>query len=334
MITRVNNVLVANAATPSAWTNVEALNAGEPALFDQNRKMITTEQAAADAEALYLGVCTGTMQVANPTSGALEAKKMVEYSNKIEKGVRLNMAVNNYAAPVQEKVKIDLTNAKITAGHRYVLRIVYKDIYEAPNQFTHTYEVIAKSKTAQELADAFGKQINKHANRRVSVDTASNKIELTALAKTDNEGVNSINEYSIVSMEVSFYTTIPGALLANQPEAVEGVVITKQQKGSLGKGFWKEVRDAEARNMGYKGQVFTGAYPSVEQPKLVNPANTYDSLVIESDTKYLSPDNQYVKTTPITTTLYVKAGTLASGNLVKFITAFKKGADAPAAVQK
>ena len=162
-------------------------------------------------------------------------------------------------------------------------------------------------------------------NRRIEVNPASNKLVLTALPKDDNEGVNSLNEFSMVSMEATLYTTVPGALLSNQPEAVPGATIEKTTKGSLGHGFWKEVRDAEVRNMGYKGHVFTGAYPSVEQARLVNPGNTYDSLVIESDTKYLSPDNQYVKEAPVTTTLYVKAGTLASGNLVKFIKAFEAG---------
>lgn len=321
MITRVNTVLVANAACPGSFSAVESLNAGEAALFDGNKKLITSADEAAAADALYIGVCQGTMKVVNPSSGALEDKKMIEYSNKIEKDAHFNYAVNDYEAPVAEKIEINLSSATIVAGHRYVLRIVYKDLYEAPGQFTHTYEVIAASETAQDLCDAFAKQINRHPNRRITVDPSSNKLVLTAMEKDDNEGVNSINEYSIVSMEATLYTTIPGALLSNQPEAVPGATITKTA-GKLGNGYWKIVRDAEMRNMGYKGHVFTGAYPEVEQDKKVNPANTYDSLVIENDNKYLSPDNQYVKATPLTTTLYVKAGTLSSSNFVKFVKAF------------
>lgn len=120
------------------------------------------------------------------------------------------------------------------------------------------------------------------------------------------------------------YTTIPGALLSNQPEPVPGATITKTE-GKMGKGFWKQVRDAEMRNMGYKGHVFTGAYPEIEQDKKVNPANTYDSIVIENDVKYLSPDNQYVKQAPVTTTLYVKADTLSSTSFVRFIAAYANG---------
>lgn len=324
MITRVNTVLVANATCPSSFSAVESLNAGEAALFNENKQIIKSETEATEAKAIYVGVCQGTMKVVNPTSGALEDKKMVEYSNKIEKDAHFNYTVNNYEAPAAESIEIDLTSATIIAGHRYVLRIVYKDLYEAPGQFTHTYEVIATSATAQDLCNAFAKQINRHPNRRITVNPSSNKLVLTAMEKDDNEGVNSINEYSVVSMEASLYTTIPGALLSNQPEAVPGATIEKTA-GKVGKGYWKQVRDAEMRNMGYKGHVFTGAYPEVEQDKKVNPANTYDTLIIENDNKYLSPDNQYVKSTPLTTTLFVKAGTLTGTNFIKFIKAFATG---------
>lgn len=324
MITRVNTVLVANATCPSTFTTAESLTEGQAALFNENKQIIKSEAEAAAANALYIGVCQGTMKVVNPTSGDLEDKKMIEYSNKIEKDAYFNYTVNNYEAPAAESIEINLTSATIVAGHRYVLRIVYKDLYEAPGQFTHTYDVIASSATAQDLCNAFAKQINRHPNRRITVNPASNKLVLTAMEKDDNEGVNSINEYSIVSMEASLYTTIPGALLSNQPEAVPGVTIEKTA-GKAGKGYWKQVRDAEMRNMGYKGHVFTGAYPEVEQDKKVNPANTYDTLVIENDNKYLSPDNQYVKTTPLTTTLFVKAGTLTGTNFIKFVKAFATG---------
>lgn len=324
MITRVNTVLVANTTCPSSFTAVESLTEGQAALFNENKQIIKSEAEAAAANAIYVGVCQGTMKVVNPTSGALEDKKMIEYSNKIEKDAYFNYTVNDYEAPAAEKIEIDLTNATIVIGHRYVLRIVYKDLYEAPGQFTHTYDVIAATETPQDLCDAFAKQINRHPNRRITVNPASNKLVLTAMEKDDNEGVNSINEYSIVSMEASLYTTVPGALLSNQPEAVPGATIEKTA-GKAGKGYWKQVRDAEMRNMGYKGHVFTGAYPEVEQDKKVNPANTYDTLVIENDNKYLSPDNQYVKSTPLTTTLFVKAGTLTGTNFIKFVKAFATG---------
>ncbi len=118
------------------------------------------------------------------------------------------------------------------------------------------------------------------------------------MEKDDNEGVNSLNEYSVVCMEATLYVTIPGALLSNIPEQVAGAVITKTA-GNPGKGYWKQVRDAELRNMGYKGQVYSGAYPTIEQARKVTEGATYDYLTMKNDNLYLSPDNQYIKTTPL-----------------------------------
>jgi hypothetical protein len=144
------------------------------------------------------------------------------------------------------------------------------------------------------------------------------------MEKDDNEGVYSINEYSVVSMDASLYETIPGALLSNYPKAVAGATIVKTP-GNPGKGYWKQVRDREARQMGYKGHVFTGAYPEVEQVRKVVAGDTYDYATIENDNLYLSNDNQYIKTTPILTELYVKAGTLKNSVLAKGLQAFISG---------
>ena len=120
------------------------------------------------------------------------------------------------------------------------------------------------------------------------------------------------------------YQTIPGALLANQPAAVPGAVIAKTV-GNPGKGYWKQVRDTEARNMGYKGHVFTGAYPIVEQARKVVEDKTYDYAIIENDNLYLSNDNQYIKTTPLTTELYVEAGSLKDSIVDKGLQSFITG---------
>ena len=127
---------------------------------------------------------------------------------------------------------------------------------------------------------------------------------LEAMDKDDNEGVNSINEYSIVEMDVFFYTTIPGALLSNQPESVPGAVIAVATKANPGKGYWKQVRDAEFRNMPYKGHVFIDAYPEISQDRRVVKDAQYDYAIVECDNLYLSNDNQYIKTTPMTVEVY------------------------------
>lgn len=322
MITRVGTVLIGKNC-PASYTTADALAAGDVAMFDQDRKIIETAADAVKASALYIGVAQDKVTVTKP-DGTTEQKANIEFSNAIQKDSKPSAVIGTYVPPVQEKIVITLTGATIVAGNRYVLRIVYKDMFEDPGQFTHTYEVFAESATAADLATAIVKKINKHANRRVQASASAAVITLTAMEKDDNEGVYSINEYSVVSMDASLYETIPGALLSNYPKAVAGATIVKTP-GNPGKGYWKQVRDREARQMGYKGHVFTGAYPEVEQVRKVVAGDTYDYATIENDNLYLSNDNQYIKTTPILTELYVKAGTLNDSVLAKGLQAFISG---------
>lgn len=320
MITSVHTVLIGKKC-PVGYTTVDALNAGEVALFDQNKAILKTAAEAAEASSLYVGVAGEKINVTMP-NGNVAQKVNIEFSNEIQKSSKPSAVIGQHVKPTQDKVVITLTNATIVAGHRYVLRVLYKDIEANNFQFTHTYEVYAESNEAQKLAEAFVKKINAHKNRRIQAENTDAVLTLTAMIKDDNEGVYSLNEYSVVDMEVSLYHTVPGALLANQPEAVSGATIAKTP-GNPGKGFWKQVRDAEVRYMGYKGHVFTGAYPEVEQARKVVEGTSYDYAVIENDNLYLSNDNQYIKTTPLTTEVYCPS--MVNSIVDKGIQSFIKG---------
>ncbi len=320
MITSVHTVLIGKEC-PASYTTVDDLNAGEVALFDQNKAILKTAAEAAKASSLYVGVAGEKINVTMP-DGNVAQKANIEFSNEIQKSSKPSAVIGRHVEPTQDKVVITLTNATIVAGHRYVLRVLYKDIEANNFQFTHTYEVYAESNEAQKLAEAFVKKINAHKNRRIQAENTVAVLTLTAMVKDDNEGVYSLNEYSVVDMEVSLYHTVPGALLANQPEAVSGATIAKTP-GNPGKGFWKQVRDAEVRYMGYKGHVFTGAYPEVEQARKVVEGTSYDYAVIENDNLYLSNDNQYIKTTPLTTEVYCPS--MVNSIVDKGIQSFIKG---------
>lgn len=322
MLQSVHSVLIGKTC-PASYTTADALAAGDVALFNENKALIKTAAEAATASSLYVGVAGSKINVTMP-DGSVAQKANIDFSNEIKKNSKPSAVIGEYVAPVEEKIVITLTDATIVAGNRYVLRIVYKDMYEAAWQFTHTYEVYAESATAADLAAAIVKKINAHKNRRVQATVSSAVITLTAMPKDDNEGVDSLSEYSVVSMEASLYETIPGALLANQPKAVAGATIAKTV-GNPGKGYWKQVRDAEVRNMGYKGHVFTGAYPSVEQTRKVVEGAEYDYAIIENDNLYLSNDNQYIKTTPLTTEVYCPS--LVGSIVDKGIQSFISGAE-------
>lgn len=292
MITRVDNVIIGDEFNNSAWTSATK---GQIVLADENFKKFEKSTA----KALYIGVCTDVVETTNK-DGEVVNTPIIRWSDRIQKESNPRMSSAEFAEPVAAKIEIDLSGAEIVKGHRYVLRVLYKDIEVANMQFTHTYEVIATSEVVDDLGNAFLKKINAHANRRVNAAYAGSKLTLTAKAKNYDDSIDALDEYSIVSMNASLYTTIPGALLSNQPENVIGAVITKTE-GNPGSGYWKQVRDMERRAMGYRGHVFTGAYPSIEQEMLTQKGGEYNIFIIENDNLYVSPDNQYVKTTPVRT---------------------------------
>ena len=286
--------------------DINSLAVGDITVVDENMKAAT---APANASALYIGVCTGKEEITLP-NGSTSNVSIMKWSDRIQKASKPSYATSNYEAPENAKIEIDLNATELVVGHRYVLRILYKDVNIANFQFTHTYEHVATSEIVDDLGNALLKKINQHANRRVNAVYAGGKLTLTAKDKNYDNDVNSLDEYSIVSMDASLYVTIPGALLSNQPEKVAGAVITKTE-GKPGKGFWKQVRDAEVRAMGYKGQVYTGAYPSIEQDRMVTKNAEYNYVTIENDNLYLSPDNQYIKTTPVMTEVYCEGAVTA-----------------------
>ena len=320
MIQNVHNVLIGK-QVPASYTNIDALVDGDVALFDQNRQLITTAANASNVTSLYVGVCHGTVSV-NMPDGTIDDKPNIEFSQEIQKAGKPSAVIGEYTAPVQQKITITLTSATIVAGNRYVLRLYYKDLSDAKFPFTHSYEVYAASATASDLATAIVAKINEHKGRRVKAEASAAVITLTALEKNDNEGLYSINEYSVVDMEAFLYTTIPGALLSNQPESVPGATIAKTV-GNPGKGYWKQVRDSEFRNSPYKGHVFIDAYPEIRQEMRTVKDAEYDYAIIESDNMYLSNDNQYIKTTPMTVEVYCPSleGSIVGTGIQNFIKA-------------
>lgn len=327
MFKHVDTVLIGK-NLPASYSTVDALNAGDVALFDENGALITAAANAADAKELYIGVAQEKVNVT--IDGEVEQKANIKMSPVVKRGMKAILSVSAHKEPVEDKIVIDLTSATIVSGNRYVIRIIYRDIYEHPGQFSHTYEVFANGTTASTLASDFAAVINAHANRRVTATVSAAQLTLTAMPKDDNEGVYSVNTYTTVDMEATLYVTTPSALLGNYPESVPGATITKTA-GNPGIGYWKQVRDAEIRNMGYQGHVYIGTYPQIRQATAVVEGTQYNVITLEYDNMYLSNDNQYIKTTPLVTELYVPGASVESSIVVAGIKNFISGSTAAGA---
>lgn len=323
MLQHVNTVLIGK-NIPTAFTNLTALAVGDVALFDENKKLLANANDAAAAKEIYIGAVKGTVDAVKP-DGTIEVIKDIAYSQAIQSDTILNMTVTPFVAAKEDKVVIDFTNVTPVVGHRYVLRLIYTDIVELPGQYTYTEEVIASTENAVDLINSLFAKINKRTHNRVIAAKTATSLTLTAKTKTDNEGKDSINEYSQVAFEAVMWKTIPGGILSNAMLEIDGLTITKTP-GTPGKGNAKIIRDRENAALGYKGITFRTHWPVVKPDLLVDLSTNYDTMTIENDNKYLSPDNQYIKTTPIATELYVTAGKMAASTLfTNMIKSFIQG---------
>lgn len=319
MLQHVNTVLIAK--TIAAGTDVSALKEGDVALFNELKQIVTAETAA-KAKELYIGVCEGKETVYNAEGEGTEVS-VIRYSMPIQKGSNPHMVISEFEAKAEDSIVITATNVAPEIGHRYVLRLVYNDIHEAPGQFTHTYEVIAKTTTAADLMAAFAKKINKHKEARVVATVEGAVLTIEAKEIPYNEGITLDALYSQVSVDAFMWTTIPSGLLSNVMYPIANLTIAKTQ-GTPGKGNAYIVRDRENAALGYRGITHraNGVYPYIAPEFKSDLSAQYDTVTIEWDNKYLSDDNQYIKTTPLATELYVVAGSVADSVIETGLKAF------------
>ena len=321
MLQKVNKVLIAKTA-PTSYTTVEALVDGDIALFNENKVIVKSATEAEAATALYIGVCVGKEDVYDQ-KGTKSTKSVINYSMPIQKGSKPSMVFTKFVDKAEDKVVITATNVTPEVGHRYVLRIVYNDIHEAPGQFTHTYEVIAKTTNATDLITSFKNKINNHKQARVVATSAAAVLTLTAKEIPYNQGITLDAGYCQVSMDVFMWKTIPSGLLSNVMYPISNLTIAKTQ-GTPGRGNAYIVRDRENWNLGYEGIQYraNAIYPYIAPEFRSDLSAEYDTLTLEWDNLYLSNDNQYIKTTPLSAEIYVNKDKISGSAFETALKAF------------
>ena len=197
------------------------------------------------------------------------------------------------------------------------------DIHEAPGQFTHTYEVIAKTTNATDLITSFKNKINSHKQARVVATSAAAVLTLTAKEIPYNQGITLDAGYCQVSMDVFMWKTIPSGLLSNVMYPISNLTIAKTQ-GTPGRGNAYIVRDRENWNLGYEGIQYraNAIYPYIAPEFRSDLSAEYDTLTLEWDNLYLSNDNQYIKTTPLSAEIYVNKDEISGSAFETALKAF------------
>ncbi len=309
MLQKVNTVFVGKKLNIAGAT----LAAGDIVIINANTGAPMAATTMENTDKIQLGYVKAT--------GATDADANIVKTQVIEKNKVDSKVYSAYAAKSEATSTIDFTNSTFVAGYRYVIRVIYNDLYEHPGQFTHSYEVIAaEGETATTIAVKFANKINAHVGKRVTASSATaKKVILTAIEITPNgfstAGKEAITPYSQVQMKVVAYYTNPASFFGGKYNQIAGVVITTNDS-KPGKGNPYIVRDREQDALAYKGITYRTEWPVIKPELTVDLSKSYDTVVVEFTKNYQSPDNQYVKSTQIASEIYIQndaaTGTKAS----------------------
>lgn len=206
-----------------------------------------------------------------------------------------------------------------TVGKRYVLRIAYNDVTEMPIQFTQSFDIIANATngaSATTLAAAFEAAINSKttsAGRNARVIASANNGVLTLTAKdiTIDDKVDTLYEFHAIDIQDVTLTC----------EGVAAYTAKTVVAADAGVGYWKVVRDIEKRALGYRGSMFFNdcRWNQLTGTQMVEKGKSYDVVDILYNNDYRSADNQFIKSTPLQTTIFLdstaKSGASALADL-------------------
>ena len=272
-----------------------SLAEGEIVVLDKYKKVLGAGKTISDTDVIY--ICQGmgtTYNVTNELGTAMTSLRKLRISDPIEgKKVKSYTGVSYSAATQQSTI---ITPAAGVVGTEYLLRIVYKDIWEHPGQFTATYRYTAAAATVADVATGLSVKINKHTGRRI--DSVDNTGSFTITAKAIPQcttGLNDLDTFSLVE-----YKCFLDYINSSGRWTTQGATIA-DTAASYGSGNWEQVRDIERAAWSYLGITNRTHYPIILPDACTVVGATYDIITIEHDASYLSPDNQYIKQAPLTT---------------------------------
>lgn len=295
---------VVDGAVITTITGSTGLADGEVVVLDKNFCVLAPGKTIADSDIIY--ICQGTHDTydySNELGTGVTTNRRIILSDPIQ-GSKVRKYVGTaYAAASQQTDSWALTGFVPVTGTEYLVRIVYKDMNEHPGQFTQTYRITATDALLATWVVAMNAKINAHSGRRVNSTTnTTTTLVLTGRAIPEcTTDVTDIEEFRMVEFE-SFILYVDADGNWQEITATSATPNTRVP-AEYGSGTGALVRDLERRAMGYRGIVnvtqFPWQFPDIETVY----ASTYNLITIESDKQYLSPDNQYVKQAPLTTTI-------------------------------
>ena len=334
MLKRVKKTLVGKnvartAALTSAtlYTGTNGPAAGEVVILDKDRKLLSAGATVADTDTIYFALATSeTYDVTNEAGTTTTGIRKLLLSDPIEAGNIKSFVGKAYTAATENVVVLNFTGTTPVAGDAYVIRLVYKDIPEHPGQFTHTYRVISADATLANLLTALAKAINTHEGARVTASATSTAITITAKVVADassSTSANAIDTYRQVNFEAFVWRYDE----TNFKQISLSSTLTKTYTNpNPGAGTAKLVRDEEKLALSNRGITNQWFFPVIKPDLFVDMTATYDTIIIESNKKYLAADNQYEKYQPLSTLVFLPSGASQTTDILAVLNPWMESA--------
>lgn len=315
MFKRVDKILIGKDINRTAslvvGTDSDNLADGEIVVMDKNMNVLAAGSTIADTDTIYIIQGTADLFTYYDIQGnlfdgaATTGVRRFLVSDPIVGNLVRSYKGLSYSAAAQRTATIDTTGMTPVVGTEYIVRIVYKDMKEHPGQFTQTYRYISTTATLDTWGAAMAAKINAHAGRRVDATYTAGDDTLLLTGKAIPQcttGLTDIDKYSLVDFDVAFMYVASTGVWTIWPATVTTTTYTGPE---YGQGTWTQIRDMEKAAKGYIGFTNRTTFPVKEPATYTVKSATYDQIIIEHDVEYTSPDNQYVKRTPLTTVIAI-----------------------------
>ena len=281
-----------------------ALGDGELVVLDKDFKVLAPGATVADSDTIYIAMGTTKTFTLTPESGSAITARKIKISDPIKANYVRSFIGKAYAAKAEQVATATITAA--TAARQYVVRCVYKDLYEHPGNFVQEwrYIAVAADATPATFATALAAAINADTNKRITASTNSADLILTANPIAGcTTSVNDIDEFSMVVFE-PYITYVDSD--GYEVEFIDFVATTASSEGN---GTWERMRDLEKSAWGYDGVYNRREFPIILPDFHTDKTLTYNLLVIEHEIPYKTPNNLYLETTQVKTIVAFHNGT-------------------------
>lgn len=307
--------LVDNATITTVQSNAVE---GEVVILDSNYQVMVGASATyANSKEIY--IAEGSNEVfttVNPDGTSLTGRRLI-LSGSIDGSRVKNYNGTSYSAKVEAAAALPAITDTIVAGTEYVLVVVFKGDLAAmhPGQSKETYRYIAKTGDAStDVYDGLVAKVNKRYKNTITrynhnlVNAVNNAgvLEITAEEiPSCNNSVDDIDEF-VQNQFVVYLNYVDSDYQWSEVTTASAITYTAGERGA---GTWQLIRDVEKHAQSYQGVSNRTHFPVIKPAMRVVKSSTYDQIVIEHDTQFRTPDNQYNKETSLVEVIALEKGT-------------------------